>query len=141
MAVAGEDEGGDTVDKGGAAGDDQDRASVNTGRVRQTSNGLHHDQAGDDEDGRGVGLGGEDRGAVVPEGALRRRRTPGEADGHDGEDDGRHVGDGVPRIGQQAEGVSEDAEGDENADQGTAVTSPTPATGDRRCRSGGQPRG
>ena len=160
VTVAREHESSAAVDHDGDGGHDQHGPAVHARRVADAAHGLDHDEQRHGQDGGGVGLGGEDGRAVVAERALGRRRPAREADGHQGDEHGSHVGHGVPRVGQQPEGVSEEAERHQDRDQrhvqrqhnlqaglpahalqATSPTSPTLAGGGRRCRSGGPPRG
>ena len=150
VAITCKQNGGDAVDEGRDAGEHEHHAAVHAGRILQTANGLDDDHAAHEEDGRRIGLGGEDRRAVVAEGALGVRRPPRQPNGDKGEENGGNIGDRVTRRREQTQGMGHHTAHDEGGGQrhvesqhqaetqlpthtlkATAATSPTLAGGGR----------
>ena len=92
--------------------DDQHDPALDVVRRDQTANRAVHDPDPDDQERQPVDLGGENLDALVAERPAALRRARSHRGGENREAERRGVGEHVPGVGEQREGVGHDAEHD-----------------------------
>ena len=91
---------------------DEHQQSLHLRRVEQPPDGLVDEPGREQQQGEPVGLGGEDLGAFEPVGPAALRGPGGQVDRPQGQHDGRGVGEHVPGIGDQRQGLGDDPDND-----------------------------
>ena len=94
-----------------------DGCTVDDAGIEQAAHRLPHQEPGDDQDRRGIGLSGQNRRPVVPERAPRRRRPHGEREREQRDEDRGNVGEVVTGVGEQPDRVDRDADDDLHDDE------------------------
>ena len=109
LPLAAEDEGRGAVDDDAHGGGPDDEGAVDLGGVEELLNALDHDGPHGDEEDDGVEQGEEDGSLAVAVGETLGGMRRGQLQRHHSQQQGESVGEVVPRVGEEADGVADEA--------------------------------